>query len=133
MTTIVSPVRTRSDRLLRLALRIDAVFSAFSGVALAAAASWLSASSGLPKAVEYWLAAILVAYGVVVYWLSGVDSVRTPGIAVAIANLGFTVAAVLVVVDNVWPLTTLGVALMFFSAAYTLVMADLQYLGVRRA
>ena len=53
--------------------------------------------------------------------------------AVAIANVVFTIAAVLAVVDDVWPLTTTGVAMMIVSAVYTLAMAELQYQGVRRA
>jgi hypothetical protein len=133
MTAIASPTHTRSDRLLRLALRIDAVCSGVSGVALAAAASWLSEPSGLPLAVEYGLAVFLVAYAVAVWGLSTLTSVRRPGIAVVIGNLVFTVAAVLVVLEDLWPLTTTGVTLMIVSAVYTLAMADLQYLGVRRA
>jgi len=45
----------------------------------------------------------------------------------------FTIAAVLAVIDDVWPLTTTGVAMMIVSAVYTLAMAELQYQGVRRA
>ena len=49
-----------------------------------------------------------------------------------IGNLVFTVAAVVVVLAGVWPLTTTGVVLTLGSGVYTLVMADLQYLGLRR-
>ncbi|MUL45801.1 hypothetical protein FZI85_23350 [Mycobacterium sp. CBMA293] len=133
MTTITSPVRVRSDRLLRLALRADALISGATGVIVAAAAGAVASESGIPQSAVYVLAAVLVVYGVVVYGLSTMAAIRRPGIAVAIANVVFTVAAVLAVVDNVWPLTATGVALMFVSAAYTLVMADLQYLGIRRA
>lgn len=133
MTAIASEPKTRSDRLLRLALRIDATCSGVSGVLLAATAGWLSGRSGLPLAVEYGLAAVLVAYAVAVFGVSRLASVRRPGIVVVAANLIFTVAAVLVIVDDVWPLTTLGVTLMIVSAVYTLAMAELQYAGVRRA
>jgi hypothetical protein len=133
MTTITAPVRVRSDRLLRWALRADALFSGATGVLMAVTASWLSPASGIPKPATYALAVVLICYGVVVYGLSTMESVRRPGIVIAIGNVVFTVAAVLAVVDDAWPLTTTGVALMFVSAAYTLVMADLQYLGVRRA
>lgn len=129
MTTIASPART--DRLLRLALRLDATCSGIAGIGLAAAAGRLS--SGLPLSVEYGLAAFLVAYAVAVYWLSTLASVRRPGVAVIAANLAFTAAAVLAVLDDLWPLTATGVTLMIVSAVYTLAMADLQYLGYRRA
>lgn len=132
MSAITSEPRIRSDRLLRLALRIDAVCSGVAGVALAAAASWLSAPSGLPLAVEYGLAVFLAAYAVAVWGLSTLTSVRRPGIAVVIGNLVFTVAAVLVVLDDLWPLTTTGATLMIVSAVYTLAIAELQYQGVRR-
>ena len=51
---------------------------------------------------------------------------------ILLANL-VALAAVLAVVDDVWPLTTTGVAMMIVSAVYTLAMAELQYQGVRRA
>lgn len=131
MTTITSPVRVRSDRLLRLALRADALISGAAGVIMAAGA--VAAESGIPQSAVYVLAAVLVGYGAVVYGLSTMAAVRRPGIAVAIANVVFTIAAILAIVDDVWPLTTTGVAMMIVSAVYTLAMAELQYQGVRRA
>jgi len=133
MTTITSPARVRSDRLLRLALRADALISGTGGVILAAAAGAIASESGIPQSAVYVLAAVLVGYGVAVYGLSTMAAVRRPGIAVAIANVVFTIAAILAVVDDVWPLTTTGVAMMIVSAVYTLAMAELQYQGVRRA
>ncbi len=56
---------------------------------------------------------------------------RTAGIATAIANLIFTIAAVVAVIEL--DLTTAGVVVTLASGVYTLVFADLQYLGgVRR-
>lgn len=133
MTTIASEPRIRSSRLLRLGLRIDAVCSGIAGVALAATAGWLQGRAGLPLGVEYALAVFLLGYAALVYWLSTVDDVRRVGPAVVAANLAFTVAAIVVVLEDVWPLTATGVTLMVVSAVYTLAMADLQYLGVRRA
>lgn len=130
MTAIATPVR-RSG-LLRSALRIDAMCSGVAGVALGTAASWLSPRSGLPLAVEYALAVFLVAYAVAVYGVSTVRAVGRPGIAVVIGNVAFTVAAVAVVLADVWPLTATGVTLMIVSAVYTLAMAELQYAGLRR-
>ncbi len=133
MTTITSPVRVRSDRLLRLALRADALVSGASGVIMAAAAGAVASESGIPRSAVYVLAAVLVVYGVGVYGLSTMAAVRRPGLVVAIANVVFTIAAVLAIVDDVWPLTATGVAIMIVSAVYTLAMAELQYAGVRRA
>lgn len=133
MTTITSPARVRSDRLLRLALRADALISGVVGVVMAAAAGAVASESGIPQSAVYVLAAVLVVYGVGVYGLSTMAAVRRPGIVIAIGNVGFTIAAILAVVDDVWPLTTTGVAMMIVSAVYTLAMAELQYVGVRRA
>ena len=133
MTIITSDPRVRSSRLLRLGLRIDAVCSGIAGVVLAATAGWLAGRSGLPLGAEYTLAAFLLAYAAAVYWLSTLEDVRRVGPAVVAGNLIFTVLAIVVVLEDIWPLTATGVTLMVVSAIYTLAMADLQYLGVRRA
>ena len=49
-----------------------------------------------------------------------------------VANLLFTIAAVVVVLARPMDLTTAGVVVTLASGVYTLVFADLQYLGVRR-
>ena len=67
-----------------------------------------------------------------VFLAAGLERVRPAGIATAIANLLFTVVAVVVVLDRPVDLTTAGVVALLGSGVYTLVLADLQYLGVRR-
>jgi hypothetical protein len=129
MTTTMSTT-TASDSLLRLAMRADAVLSGLAGIALMAAAGPLSAFTGIPTAAEYVVGAGFVVYGIVVFLAAGLQRVRTAGIATMVANLIFTVAAVLVVLAV--ELTTAGVVLTLASGVYTLVFADLQYLGVRR-
>lgn len=121
---------TSTDSLLRLAMRADAVLSGLAGIALMAAAGPLSGFTGIPKAAEYAVGAGFVVYEIVVFLAAGLQRVRTAGIATMVANLIFTVAAVLVVLDV--DLTTAGVVLTLASGVYTLVFADLQYLGVRR-
>ena len=44
----------------------------------------------------------------------------------------YTVAAVVFVLADVFPLTTTGVVLTLATGVYTLVLAELQYQGVRR-
>ena len=121
-----------TDSLLRFAMRADAILTGLAGVAVAAVARWLSPVTGLSTATEYALAAFFIVYGVVVLGLAGLPSVRRAGIGVVIANLAFTVAAVAVVLADVWPLTTTGVVLTLASGVYTAVFAELQYQGVRR-
>lgn len=131
MTATTSRVTT-NDSFLRFALRLDGVCTGLGGVALTAAAGPMSSFSGVPRAAEYGLAAFFVVYGITVFSLSRLPAVRTPGVWVIVANLLFTVAAVAVVLAGVWPLTTAGIVFVLAGGFYTLVMADLQYLGLRR-
>lgn len=130
MTTVSTA--TRSDSLLRLAMRADAVLSGLGGIALIAAAGPLSSLTGLPKGVEYGIGAALILYATVVFLAAGLERVRPAGIATAIANVLFTVLAVAVVLARPVDLTTAGVVAVLAGGVYTLVFADLQYLGVRR-
>lgn len=129
--TAVSTV-TGSDSLLRLAMRADAVLSGMCGIALIAAAGWFSELTGVSKAALYGAGGVFVVYATVVFLAAGLERVRTAGIATAIANLVFTVAAVAVVLARPVDLTTAGVVAVLAGGVYTLVFADLQYLGVRR-
>ena len=130
--TAVSTPRTSSDSLLRLAMRADAVLSGLVGVALIAAAGWFSELTGLPTAVAYGAGAAFVVYAIVVFLAAGLEQVRAAGIATMVANLLFTVAAVVVVLARPVGLTTAGVVAVLAGGVYTLVFADLQYLGLRR-
>lgn len=130
--TAVSTPRTSSDSLLRLAMRADAVLSGLVGVALIAAAGWFSELTGLPTAVAYGAGAAFVVYAIVVFLAAGLEQVRAAGIATVVANLLFTVAAVVVVLARPVDLTTAGVVAVLAGGVYTLVFADLQYLGLRR-
>lgn len=130
--TALSSTQTSSDSLLRLAMRADAVLSGLCAIAILAAAGPLSGFTGYPKAVEYGIGAAFIVYAVVVFAAAGLERVRPAGIATVIANLLFTVAAVVVVLGGALDLTTAGVVVTLAGGVYTLVFADLQYLGVRR-
>jgi hypothetical protein len=133
MTAITTPrFRESTDSLLRFAMRADAVLTGLAGIAGIPLAGWLAEMSGTTKAFEYSMSAFFIAYGVVVLALAQLPSVRKPGIAVAIANVVYTVAAVVLVLADWMPLTTLGVVLTLATGVYTLVFAELQYQGVRR-
>ena len=133
MTAVTAPAHTATkDAFLRFATRLDAVLTGVIGLAGLALAPRVAELSGTTPTVEYSLAAFFVAYGIGVYALSRVTHVRTPAVLVTLGNVVFTVAAVAVVLAEMWPLTTTGVVLTLGSGVYTLVMADLQYLGLRR-
>jgi hypothetical protein len=133
MTAIsTSRLKESTDSLLRFAMRADATLTGLAGVAGLALANYMSSISGLSVATEYGISAFYVLYGVVVFGLAALPSVRRAGIGVIAANLVYTVAAVAVVVADVWPLTTAGIVLTLASGVYTAIFADLQYIGLRR-
>jgi len=133
MTAITTPrLKESNDSLLRLAIRADAILSGLAGIAGIPLAGWLAETSGTPKAFEYSMSAFFVAYGLVVLALAARPSVRRTGMVLAAGNLLFTVASVVLVLADVFPLTTTGVVLTLATGVYTLVFAELQYQGVRR-
>jgi hypothetical protein len=134
MTAITTPrFKESTDSLLRFAMRADAIISGLAGIAGIPLAGWLAETSGTAKAFEYSMGVFFIAFGVGVLWLAAQPSVRRAGLTLAIGNGVYTVASVVFVFANVFPLTTTGVVLTLAVAAYTLVMAELQYQGWRRA
>lgn len=133
MTAITTPrFKESTDSLLRFAMRADAVLTGLAGLAGIPLAGWLAEVSGTTTAFEYSMSAFFIGYGLVVFGLAALPSVRKPGIAVIAANVAYTVAAVVFVLADWMPLTTLGVVLSLATGVYTLVFAELQYQGVRR-
>jgi hypothetical protein len=133
MTAITSRKLTEStDSLLRFAMRADAILTGLAGIAGIPLAGWLAELSGTTRTFEYSMSAFFIAYGVVVFGLAALPSIKRPGIAVVIANLLYTVAAIVLVLTDVLPLTTTGVVLTLATGVYTAVFAELQYQGVRR-
>jgi hypothetical protein len=113
-------------------MRLDATLTGFAGLVIAAAADPLSSFTGLSSIAEYGLGAFFVFYGLVVFVLAAIPDLRRGGVAVVIANIVFTVAAVVVVAADMLPLTATGIAATLASGVYTALIGYLQYLGVRR-
>lgn len=121
-----------TDGLLRFAMRADAVLTGLAGVAALPLAGWLAEVSGTTIAFEYAMGGFFVVYGLAVFGLAALQDVKVPGIAVIVANVAYAVAAVTLVLADVFPLTTVGVVLTLGTGVYTLMFAELQYQGVRR-
>ena len=66
------------------------------------------------------------------FGLAAAPNLRRAGIGVAIANIVFTVVAVVVVAADALPLTATGIGATLATGAYTALIGYLQYLGVRR-
>jgi len=133
MTASTTPkLRVANDSYLRFALRFDATCSAVMGIAGIALASWLAEISGTSVAFEYAVGAFFIAFAIGVFLLAARPSVKQAGIVIAIGNAFYTVASIVFVIAGVFPLTTFGVVATLATGVYTLVMAELQYQGVRR-
>lgn len=133
--TAVSGLTTRplydsTDSLLRFAMRADATLTGLMGLVAAFFADPLSSVTGLSSGQEYSMGAFLVLYGLAVFSLAALPNPRRVGIGVVVANIVYTLAAV--VAAEAVPMTTTGVAATLASGVYTAVFAGLQYLGVRR-
>ena len=76
------------------------------------------------------MSAFFVLYGLVVFSLAALPNLRRAGIGVVVANIVFTVAAI--VAAELVPMTATGIAATLASGVYTAFFAWLQYLGVRR-
>ncbi|MBP2450592.1 hypothetical protein [Mycolicibacterium lutetiense] len=122
--------RKANDSLLRLAMRVDAVFVGIVGIVLLAAAGYFADLTGLPKSVEYGVGIFSVVYGIAVFALAGIERVRPAGIGTVIANAACTVIALIAVFTMA--LTTAGVVVVIATGIYTLAMAEWQYVGVKR-
>ena len=135
--TAVTPLATppfadSTDSLLRFAMRLDATLSGLAGLMIAAAADPISSLAGLSSIAEYGIGAFFVFGGLIVFALAAVPDLRRAGIAVIVANIVFTVAAVVVVAAGALPLTATGIGATLASGVYTAMIGYLQYLGVRR-
>jgi hypothetical protein len=119
-----------NDSLLRFAMRADATLTGLCGLAVAFVADPLSSLTGLTSIQEYSLGVLFVLSGLVVFSLAALPNLRRAGTGVAVANIVFTLAAI--VAAGALSLTATGVAAMLATGAYTAVFAGMQYLGVRR-
>lgn len=132
MTALSERLNESTDALLRFAMRADAILTGLAGIAALPLAGWLADTSGTTITFEYGMAAFFIAYGLAVLGLAALPSLKTVGMAVIVANVLYAVAAVVLVISNVFPLTTIGVVLTLATGVYTLAFAELQYQGWRR-
>lgn len=133
MTATTTPkLRASNDSFLRFALRLDATCSAVMGIAGIALAGWIAELSGTAVAFEYAVGAFFIAFSAGVFYFAARPSVKQTGIVIAAGNVLYAVATVVFVLADVFPLTTFGVVATLATGVYTLVMAELQYQGVRR-
>jgi hypothetical protein len=124
------PLYDSTDSLLRFLMRADATLTGLCGLAVAFFADPLSSLTGLTSGQEYLLGAFFVLSGLAVFSLAALPNLRRAGTGIVMANIVFTLAAI--VAADVVPMTATGVAATLASGVYTAAFAGLQYLGVRR-
>ncbi|WP_116452181.1 hypothetical protein [Blastococcus litoris] len=127
-----APPSTRSDSLLRTALRLDAVVTGANGLAYLAAAPLLDDLLGLPGALLRGAGAFLLAYAVAV-WLVGAGPriSRAAVEAVVAANGLWAIGSVVAVVTGAGSPTTVGAVWLVLQAAVVAGFAALQITALR--
>lgn len=132
-STTATPAPTTTSGLLRTALRLDAAASGALGVLSLAAAPVLTDVLGPPVPVLVGVGAFLVVFAAGLLVLAARRPIPRPAAwTVVIGNAGWVVASVLAAVLGASALTGLGVAVVLVQAAAVAVLADLQWLGLRR-
>lgn len=132
-----SVLRTRfvqPDSLLRFGISLDGVASGTVAIGLLMGAQWLVKPLGPSLEFHVAHAAALLGYSVLALVLSRADRSKLGviGIGYIACNLLATALYVAAGVMKWVPLTTAGTTLCIAFGIYTAVMADIQFMGLRR-
>ncbi len=120
--------------LLRRILVIDAVFSGVSALSLAAGASLVAPLLGLPDALLRESGLFLVVYAALVGWLSSRPALTAGAVwAVIVVNAVWVLASAALLVSQEVSPNWLGEAAVVLQAIVVGVIAELQYVGLRRS
>jgi hypothetical protein len=123
-----------SSQFLRRALLADAIFSGAGALAMAPGASMLAARLDLREALLLETGLLLFAYAALVGWLGSRASVPKLVVAVVIAgNAAWTIASVALLFSGSVSPNLLGELFVVAQAIGTGVLAELQYIGLRRS
>ena len=128
-----APTPTRSDSLLRLALRLDAVVTGLNGAVYLAAAPLLDDVLGLSGGLLRGAGVFLLVYAAAV-WLVGAGArISAAAVeAVVVANALWAIGSVAVVVTGAGSPTTVGAVWLVLQAVVVAAFAVLQLAGLRR-
>ena len=134
-TAAANAARTppRPDRLLRLALRLDAVVTGANGAAYLAAAPLLDDLLGLSPGLLRGVGAFLLVYAAAVWFVATRVRPSTPAVeAVVVLNALWAVGSVVVVLTDRFTPTTAGAVWLVLQALVVAAFAALQLAGLRR-
>jgi hypothetical protein len=118
----------------RRILVADAVISGATGLLMVAASPWLEGPLGVPSALLRYAGASLLPFALVVTWLARRDQVSATGVwAVIAANTMWAFDSVALLFTGWIEPTAIGYAFIVFQAIVVAAIAELQYVGLRRA
>ncbi len=119
---------------LRRAIQADAIFSGVSALLLTLGADELATLSNLPTALLRETGLFLIAYAALVGWLGTRPSMPKALVAVVIAgNAAWTLASIALLFSGAVTPNLLGEAFVAIQAIVVGVLAELQYIGLRRS
>src|SRR5689334_16242457 len=119
---------------LRRALQADAIFSGISAVLLTLGAAMLALHMNLPEALLRETGLFLIAYAALVGWLGTRLSVpRALVLFVVAGNAAWTLASIALLFSGAVNPNLLGEIVVVAQAIATGVLAELQYIGLRRS
>jgi len=119
---------------LRRAIQADAIFSGVSAALLTFGAGGLAPLLNLPEALLRETGLFLVAYTALVGWLGTRQSMPKALVAIVIAgNAAWTLASTALLLSDAVTPNLLGEAAIAMQAIVVGVLAELQYIGLRRS
>lgn len=134
VATPTAPVAAADAKLLRFALKQDAIGSGANGLVYLAVAAIFGSMFGLPAAFLVPIGAFLVAFAGLLLFLASRPAVnRAAVITVMVVNVAWVIASAEVLIAGWFPLTGLGIALVVAQAVVVAGFAALQFMGLRKA
>ncbi|MFC8528530.1 hypothetical protein [Nocardia sp. NPDC057227] len=122
------------DRLLRLALRADAVVTGVNGLAYLALAGPIESLLGLDRSLGIPIGVFLTLYAVAVAAIGQLARIPAAAAGAVVAvNAAWAVASVVALLAGALGLTAVGAVWAVLQALVVGAFAALQYLGLRRA
>jgi hypothetical protein len=123
-----------SSQFLRRALLADAIFSGVSAVVMTLDASALAPFLKLPEALLRQTGLFLIAYAAMVGWLWSRPSVSKVLVMIVVAgNAAWTLASIALLFSGAVSPNLLGEIVVVTQAIATGVLAELQYIGLRKS
>jgi hypothetical protein len=119
---------------LRRAIQADAIFSGVSALLLTFGAGELASLLNLPAALLRETGLFLIAYAALVGWLGSRPAMPRVLVGIVIAgNVAWTVASIALLFSDAVTPNLLGEAFVVFQAIVVGILAELQYIGLRRS